>query len=308
MDMTLVQLRMLRELDRRSTIAAAAQALGYTPSAISQQLSNLEQAAGTELLERIGRNVRFTDAGRALVGHAADILERVDGARAALEAANGAVHGHIELTVFESVASNLLPALTTRLAADHPDLIVRSRLADPNDAVDGLMTGDVDLAFTIDYDVAPVRPVAGVTRQDVFEDRFFLVVPLDDDLARRTPRRTPVALSAVSDRTFIGPDLESSCGALIATACARAGFQPDVVHRLDDYRTAIAMVAAGHGVSLIPDLGLPCDSDGVRVLCLEEPVSRRIQLAYRTASATRPAVIAVCTALAELIEQQRYAA
>lgn len=308
MDLSIVQLRMLCEVERRGTLAAAAEALGYTPSAVSQQLANLEKVAGTQLLERIGRNVRFTDAGRALAAHAADILERVDGAQAALEAATGEVTGTVQLAVFESIASNLLPALLTRLEADHPDLVVNTRLGGPDLAGDDLASGEVDLAFTLDYDLAPVRPERGISYDDVFDDRFFLVVPLDDPLTLATQRGKAAKLADAADRRFIGPDLSTTCGQLIETACMSSGFRPNIVHRLDDYRTAIALVENGHGVSLIPDIGLPCGLDTVRILCLDEPVSRRIQLAYRTASAQRPAIVAVRNALSELIEAQRYAA
>ncbi len=126
MDLTLQQLRMLRELAAVGTIAATADLLGYTPSAVSQQLSALERAVGQPLLERVGRNVRLTDAGRVLVEHAHTVLDQVEAAQLALDQVNAEVRGDFTLTVYGSVATTLLPAMLTILDTRYPDLRVRT--------------------------------------------------------------------------------------------------------------------------------------------------------------------------------------
>ncbi|MEM9038595.1 MAG: LysR family transcriptional regulator [Actinomycetota bacterium] len=291
-DLSLVQLRMLREVARRGTMAAAADALGYTPSAISQQLAHLQQSAGVDLFERVGRNVHLTDAGYDLARRADTILGEVEAAGAALESSRTDVRGVVHVGLFESVATALLPSLLTRLAADHPDLEVRTTLADPGGAVDALSTGELDLAFSLEYDGVPWPLPDRLHSDHLRDDPFHLVVPTGHRIADG-----PVRLGDVADEPFIGSSPESPCGRLMMAACDAAGFRPDVVHRFDDYRTVLALVSAGHGISLVPELGL-CDvPSDVRVLPLAEPVVRRIVLTCRSASADRPAIAAVRRAL-----------
>jgi DNA-binding transcriptional LysR family regulator len=287
-DLTLQQLRMLRELASAGTIAATADSLGYTPSAVSQQLSALERAVGQPLLERVGRNVRLTDAGRVLVAHAHTVLDQVEAAQTALSQVNADVRGEIALTVYESVATTLLPSMLTILDTRHPDLRLRTRQVEPGPAVDMLARGEIDMAFTIDYPHAPTAQRDDVVQFAVADDHFHLVVSDDDPVRGHT-----VALASLTGRSMIAASPESSCGQCILVACRSAGFEPDLVHQLDDYATAMHLVAAGHGIALIPDLGLQWMPPGVRVIDIDPPVRRTIQLAYRRASADRPAVRAV---------------
>ncbi|MGI9604061.1 MAG: LysR family transcriptional regulator [Acidimicrobiales bacterium] len=296
MDVSLQQLRMLREVATRGTIAAAADSLGYTASAVSQQLGGIEKATGVAVLERVGRNVRLTDPGRELVRHATGVLDRMEAAQVAMEQVSNEVRGVLTLTVYESVAATLLAPLLARLGEAHPDLDIRTRQLDPEWSLDALTAGDIDLAFAIDYPHAPVAGRQGIIRHPIKDDRFHLVVPDDD------PLRGPCAsLTDVADRRFITSPMELTCGRCVVVACRDAGFEPDIHHELDDYPTALHLVAAGLGVALVPDLGLVHVPAGVRTLDIDPPVSRTIQLAYRTVSAERPAVIAVRDTLLEVV-------
>lgn len=298
MDFNLHQLRMLREVARRKTIAAAAESLGYTSSAISQQLANLEKATGVAVLERVGRNVRLTDAGRELVRHADDLLARFEAAQVAVERVNNEVRGQLDMAVYESVAATLLAPLLARLRSAYPDLSLRTRQADPDQALDALAAGDIDLAFAIDYRHAPAPPRDDIVRFPLLEDRFHLVVAENDAL--RGPR---VALADLANRPFISSPPSLSCGRCVVSACRDAGFDPDIVHQLDDYPTTLLLVAAGEGVALVPDLGLIEKPPGIRVIELEGTFSRTVQLAYRSASAGRPSIVAVRDALSDLIAE-----
>lgn len=295
MDMSIQQLRMLREVARRGTIVAAAETLGYTPSALSQQLSGLERATGVAVLERVGRNVRLTDAGRELVRHAGDLLASLEAARAAMEQVAGEVRGTIELAVYESVATTLLLPLLERLAVQHPDLRIRTRQLDVEPATEAVAAGEIDIGFTLDYSHAPMPRRAGLTFASVLEDEFHLVVPEGDEVTGR------VSLDAVAGRTFIAPATTASCGQCVVAACRSAGFEVEVGHQIDDFPTALRLVAAGAGVAIVPDLGLVHRPPGVRVVDIDPPLSRTIQLAYRTASADRPAVVAVRDALTAVV-------
>lgn len=298
MDISLQQLRMLREVAARGTIAAAAEALAYTPSAVSQQLAGLERATGVAVLERIGRNVRLTDAGRELVRHAESLLAGMEAAQVAMERVATDVRGELMMTVYESVAGTLLSPLLAKLAAGHPDLRLRTRQLDPDVAIDALAHGDIDLAFAIDYPHAPAPRRDDVVRFDLIDDAFHLVVPECD------PLRGPVVeLREVRDRPFVASPPALTCGRCVVAACRDAGFEPDIVHQLDDYPTTLDLIAAGQGVALVPELGL-CNLDArIRVLDLARPVSRTVQLAYRAASAERPAIVAIRDALVEVVAE-----
>ena len=296
MDMSLQQLRMLREVAHRGTIAAAAESLGYTASAVSQQLGGLEKATGVAVLERVGRNVRLTDAGRELVRHAEELLRGMEAAQVAMERVGTEARGVLDVTVYESVAATLLAPLLADLAARHEGLELRTRQMDPDAAIDALAGGDIDLAFAIDYPNAPAAPRDGVERYSIAWDRFHAVLPIDD------PAPGPVvALTDLVDRPFIASPPGLSCGRFLVAACRDAGFEPDIRHQLDDYPTSLHLVAAGQGVALVPDLGLVQVPPGLRILDLDPPLSRTVQLAYRQASATRPAVVAVRESLERVV-------
>jgi len=186
------------------------------------------------------------------------------------------------------VASTLLVPALERLRAQHPDLVVRSRQLDKEEAVDAVANGDVDLAFSMDYPNAPEGLRPGLESEDLLDDRFYAVVPADDPL-----RGPTVRLADLRDRELVAPPLVGACGHCVAVACRNAGFEPHVVHTIDSYPTVLRLVAAGAGAALLPSLALVDPPKGVRVLALADPFYRRIQMVFRTASADRPAVTAV---------------
>jgi molybdate transport repressor ModE-like protein len=297
-DLSLHQLRLLREVADRGTIAAAAEAAGYTPSAVSQQLAGLEKAAGTPVLERVGRNVRLTDAGRELVRHAETLLAQLEEAQVALERLGTDVRGTVEISVFESAAATLLAPTLTRIGARFPELRLRTRQMDPDAAFTALGRGDIDLAFVLDYPHAPGPQPADIERLHICTDWFRLVVPSDYSI-----RAGPVELASLAGHDFVASPPDLSCGRCISQACRDAGFEPDITHQLDDYPTTLRLIAGGAGISLIPDLGLIDIPPGVRVLELDRPMSRSLQLGYRKASAGRPGLQAVCEIVLEVARE-----
>lgn len=292
MDLTLHQLRLFLAVVEHDTISAAAEALGYTPSAISQQLGGLEQACGVPIFERVGRGLRLSDAGRVLVDHAHSVLNGAEAALAAVARVDSVIEGTVVVSAYESVASTLLPTLLTTARDRYPDLEIRVRQMDPDESIPALLRGDVDLAFTVDYPHSPLGPTAGVDTWDITHDRFHLVVPFDDALGAE-----PVPLGSLANRPFISSPPGMSCGECVIAACRAAGFEPIINHALDDYPTALRLVAAGEGVALVPDLGLVRPPQGIRVIPLQDAVTRDVQLAVRSASASRPSYLAVRDAL-----------
>src|SRR6185436_19308734 len=181
------RVRLLRELHARGTIAAVADALQFTPSAVSQQLASLEREAGVRLLERAGRGVRLTDAALVLVQHADALLERAALAEADLAAAAGTVTGRARVASFQSVGLRLaLPAMQA-LARDAPGLRCEFLEAEPEEALPALALGDVDLVLGDEWQHQPRSLPAGVERHELLRDRVRLVLPARHPATRRHP-------------------------------------------------------------------------------------------------------------------------
>lgn len=298
MDVSLRQLRMLRELAARGTISATAEALGYTPSAVSQQLGGLEAATGTPVLERVGRNVRLTDAGRELVHHAAVVLDRLEEAEVALQAATGAVAGRLRIATFESVVAPVLAPSLALAAARHPDLELSTTELDPDGGIAAVESGQIDIALVLDYPHAPGPRPATVDRHHLFTDRLHLVVPAGDPLADG-----PVPLAAVAERDLISSPRALSCGRCVVQACREAGFEPRLRHEIDNFGSVGHLVAAGLGVALLPGIALSSLPDDVRAIPLEERVERTVELVHRRASRGRPALDAMLGIFHEVVER-----
>src|ERR687894_3087392 len=187
------RLRLLRELHERGTIAAVADALQFTPSAVSQQLAMLERETGVRLLERAGRGVRLTDAGRVLVEHAGALLERAELAEADLAAAAGTVAGRARIASFQSVAFHLAVPAMQALAREAPGLRCELVEAEPEWSLPALALGDVDLVLADEWQHQPHARPAGVDRRDLHRDPVRLVLPEDHPVARAHEERVPLA-------------------------------------------------------------------------------------------------------------------
>jgi DNA-binding transcriptional LysR family regulator len=284
------RLRLLRELARRGTIAAVAEALAYTPSAVSQQLSALEREAGTALLERTGRRVALTPAALALVGHTEVVLERLERAAAELDAVRDGPAGPLRVGTFPSAARAIVPATLGALAAAHPDLEPQLRELDPAAVAAALRAGEVDAALVHDYDFVPGPPEPGVETVALFAEAMFVAAPRalaplpDDEHPLRRWRTAPWIVAPPTTR----------CGTMTLRACEAAGFTPRVRHVLDDFPAVLALVAIGGGVALVPELGIGPADPGVVLTPL--PMHRRTLAAYRRGAGDRPAIAAFVTA------------
>ncbi len=283
---------MLREVAQQGTIAAAAEQLGYTSSAVSQQLSSIEKTTGIAVLERVGRNVFLTDAGRELVGHATVILEQLERAQAALEAVGSKAIGVVRIGVMETIANSVLPEMLTELIEAHPDLDVRTREMDPTEAIDAVRSGELDMAFTVDMPGEVGSEDGRLARRLVAQDAFHVVVKPGDPLDVGV-----VELDDVEGRRLIASPPSMACGRSVRDACLDAGFEPNYAHQLEDYPTMLRLVGAGAGVGLVPDLGLREVPDNVVVVDLKDRLTRTIEIVWRQSSSDRPAIQAVLAAL-----------
>jgi DNA-binding transcriptional LysR family regulator len=291
------RLRLLRELKERGTIAAVADALQFTPSAVSQQLAMLEREAGVPLLERAGRGVRLTDAALVLVEHADALLERAAVAEADLAAAAGTVTGRGRIAGFQSVMLRLAIPAMAALAREAPRLRCEVIEAEPEDALPALTLGDIDLVIGDEWQHQPRRLPPGVERHELLSDPVQLVLPAEHPATRRHEHAVPLA--ELADDAWATGHTEMGWQEMTQRTCRElGGFDPDIRHRANDATISLALVARGLAVTMLPELPLPSDPAGIAVRPIAEgPVSRAIFAATRAADAARPSTQALLAAV-----------
>jgi DNA-binding transcriptional LysR family regulator len=289
------RLRLLRELQVRGTLAAVAEALSYSPSSVSQQLSELEREAGVALLERVGRGVRLTDAGNVLVAHAEALLARMEEAEADLAASAGAVVGTVRVTSFQTGAVNLLPAALTAVAAEHPALRVEVVQAETGPALRSLALGQVDLVIGIEYDHVPEPRDPAIERERLLDERLLLALPPGHP---RAAGARAVRLAGLAGETW-GAGNVGGHAALVVRACnLLGGFQPDIRHQSDDLLVLRALVAAGHALTFLPELLAARGGEAVALRPIADAELRReVFLAARRDALGRPALTVVRDAI-----------
>jgi DNA-binding transcriptional LysR family regulator len=288
------KLRVLREVETRGTIAAAAAALRYTPSAVSQQLATLQAEAGVALVERVGRSVRLTDAGRRLVRHADEILSRLEEAEAEL-AGGDAVRGTVRVSAFQTAALALLPRAIAELGARHPDLRVEYTEAEAEESLPLLAGGGLDLVIAEEYDHLPRPRDPRLRREELGRDPILVALPEGHRMARLG---RPVPLVKLAAEPWATGRSDTLFADMVLRACRGAGFEPDLQHRANDLKILFELVAAGHAVALAPGLANPPAIAGVTALpTAGRPLGRTIFTAVRRSSARQPAVEALLGAL-----------
>ncbi|WP_054811930.1 LysR family transcriptional regulator [Nocardia arizonensis] len=272
------KLRLLRELAHRGTIAAVAEALSYTPSAVSQQLTALEREAGRPLLTRTGRRVALTPAGALLVEHTETVLADLERAEAALAATDPEPTGSVRLGAFPTaLATIVLPAMRAIGAAGHPVEVTVTEV-DPADVADLLRGGELDMALVHEYDNVPTALGSGIELEPLLDEIVYLAAP--------EAREPGEAIRAHAESRWIVGNPGTLCHTMTVRSCQAQGFEPRVAHRVDDFPTVLQLVAAGAGVALIPQLAVAEVPDGVILTPL--PIGRRTRIAYRRGSRTRP--------------------
>jgi DNA-binding transcriptional LysR family regulator len=287
------RLRLLREVAARGTLAAAAEALNFTPSAVSQQLAVLERETGVRLLERSGRRVRLTDAGGRLVEHAELVLAQLEQAEADLARGQKTVRGMVRLGAFPTAARGLVPGAAALLRAAHPDLRVVLHELEPHESLPAVRLGELDVAVIHQYDLLPRRREPGVTSPLLAEDPLSVALPPGHPAAGDAIR-----LSDLRDERWIGGQPDTSCYAIVLRACALAGYSPEVDFHSNDFSVVLALVEAGLGVALVPDLALRhLTTTAVLRPVAEAPLGRELRVAIRRGSRDRPAVAAAVDAL-----------
>lgn len=280
--MDLRRLHVLREVGRSGSLTAAAAALSFTTSAVSQQVTKLERDMGVPLLERHPRGAVLTEAGRALLRYADDIDRSIDAARAEMSEFADLRRGQLRLGTFPTVGASLMPEVVLAFRARHPDVTVTVVSARRAGLVDRLKRRDIELTLLWDYPWQRVDD-AELSTTTLRKDPTLLLLPRSHPLAGVDVVRA----EQLRDEQWVVRD-EHPVADVLRRVCRRAGFEPEVAFAANDYQETQGMVAAGIGIALAPQLALSALRADIVAVPLHDSPSRRILLAHladRTLSA-----------------------
>jgi DNA-binding transcriptional LysR family regulator len=279
------RLRVIDAVARHGSVTGAARELHYSQPSVSHHLARLEAETGAQLLQRVGRGIRLTAAGRLLAARAAEIIGRLDAADAELSAHVGLTAGRVRLAGYSSAIGSLVPPAVAALAASHPGLEVGLTDTHPPDALELLRAGRVEVAVIFRYDETDPEP-AGVRLHHLLDDPVYLLSP-----------RGGRGLAALREATWIAGC--ERCRSHLLALCAAEGFEPRIGYTSDDMVVMQALVAAGLGVTTLPGLALRAHrSDGV--VATELPGSQRhVYAATYGDPPDPPATAALLAALAQ---------
>jgi DNA-binding transcriptional LysR family regulator len=285
------RLKILNEVAHRGSFSAAAEALDYTQSAISQQIATLEAEAGMTLLQRHPRGVSLTAAGQTLVGHSEGILARLESAEAALAAIAGLRGGRLRMASFPTAGATLMPLAIATFRARYPDVELTLTEGEPEQIAPRLRAGEIDLALLFEFDGSATQDE--LTRTELLEDPLYLALPLDHRLTKKRKLR----LEDLREEAWVQTSSSSPCARHVVRSAHAAGFEPHVAFESDDYQTVQGLVAAGVGVALIPELALTVVRDDIEIRALDPRPPVRQVVAATPAGArllpTAPAMLAV---------------
>ncbi|MCF3131885.1 LysR family transcriptional regulator [Streptomyces olivochromogenes] len=291
----LQRLRALHAVSVHGSVGAAAAALGYTPSAVSQQIAKLERETRTVLLERDGRGVRLTAEAHPLVAAAQELLAIVERAETELEQRRGIPAGRLTVAAFASAARGLLPGVLADLAVRHPALDARLSEVDPHLSIGMVAKGAIDLSVVHDWDIAPLALPPGVEQAVIGDDQCTLLVPRGHPFARLDAVRR----EDLGGERWVCQPPGRVCHEWLVRTLRIAGHEPEIVHQADENPTLVALVAAGLGICLIPRLGRGPLPAGVVEVALDPAPVRRLYALWRTGAARRPAIAETVRTLRE---------
>jgi DNA-binding transcriptional LysR family regulator len=278
------RLAVLVAVARTGSVTAAARELHYAQPTVSHHLARLEAETGSRLIQRVGRGIRLTEAGRLLAERGSEILARLDSAAEELAAYTGLTAGRVRLAAFPSALGTLVPRAAASFAAAHPEVDLRFTEAEPPAALRLLRSGDVEAALVFSYPGDPDLP--GLRHEVLLDEPTYLVVPSDLPGDRLSDHR---------DRPWIAGC--ERCRSELLRACADAGFTPDIRFTTDDYVAVQRLVGAALGVATLPGLALAAHRhDRIRAVALPGR-TRRIGIAVLGDPPDPPGTVALLECL-----------
>src|SRR3954470_9710839 len=273
--LSLPRLRVLHAAARTGSLTSAAEALSYTTSAVSQQITLLERETNARLLERHARGVRLTEAGRVLVEHTMAALDALDAAEEALVELQRGEGGRLRFASFPTANAVMMPRALAAFRGSHPgvELILSER--DRDEGLAGVAERDLDLALVYEFSLVPVVVAPTVRLRPLLTEAVYIMLPKDHRLARRRRLR----MGDLAEEAWIQGVRSGSTLDVWPTAGRAAGVEPQIVFRTDDQTTVRGLVAAGLGIAMVPSLILSSLPPGVVVRALDQTTLTRTIMA-----------------------------
>ncbi len=293
----LKRLRVLRAVAERGSFSGAAEDLYVSQSAVSQQIATLESEVGEPLLLRLREGPVLTDAGQLLVSHAEVAMARLEQAERELASLSGLESGELRLVSFASASATVVSRAISRFHETHPGIRLHLTEAEPEDSIPALRRGSFDIAVVYDFELAPFPPDEDLAMRPVIDERMHLALPPDHRLAGCSE----VAIAELADDSWLCGSSDSSCRRLTLRSCELAGFVPDIAYESDEYTVMQALVSAGMGVTLVPDLALMLPSPDIALAeVVPDPPVRRVWAATLQAGCRSAAAVAMVDTLSEV--------
>ncbi|QAB16784.1 LysR family transcriptional regulator [Leucobacter muris] len=290
------RLRLLWELHARGTVAAVAEALNYSPSAVSQQLAVLEREAGAQLLRRAGRTLELTPAGEVLVAETAELLAGLERAEAALHRVREAVVGTIRVAAFQTAMLSVLPGALRRLRERYPGLRVEVVQYEPGAALQETWIRSFDLVVAEQYPGHAAEHFQGLDREPLTRDPIRLAVPPSGAGDPRFDRAERI--EDLAELPWVMEPQGAATRHWAEQACRTAGFEPDVRYETADLQAHIGFIESGNAVALLPGLVHVGAAPRLRLIELPDRPHRTVFTAVRASQGRHPALAAVREALA----------
>jgi len=244
------RLKVLQEVAQQGSFSAAADALSFTQSAISQQIAALERETGATLLRRGPGGVTLTDAGRALVSHTVAVLARLADAERELAAIAGLRGGRVRLASFPTAGATLVTNAVSVFAERHPEVELSLTEGEPNETVPRLRRGEFELALVYDYGLGSMDLEQGLELVHLLDDPLSVVLPPGHGLASRRA----VEIAQLAEEPWVGGVRGGLCNEMLLRSCQEEGFEPHVAFESNDHQVLLGLVSAGVGVTLLPEL------------------------------------------------------
>ncbi|HEX6358676.1 LysR family transcriptional regulator [Actinophytocola sp.] len=289
-------LRALRSVAALGTLARAADELGFTASAVSQQIKRLERQLGVTVLAPAGRGVVLTPAGQAIVDSATDVFQALERcAEAAQSVGEGAPRGTLRVVAFSTAVRGLLAPVLPRLSTRCPDLTVHITEQDPDRALHSVDAGTADLAIGHDADGLPVPLPSSLLQRHLHTDVGDVVMHGTHPLARLD---RPLTSADLAGHAWVTSPPGTVCHQWFRRLFADVPEHPDVRHLIDDFTTQLSLVASAEVIALIPRLARPPLRDDLVARPLRRPPTREVHAAWRRSANASPAVQALLAELA----------
>ena len=294
------RLQVLAEVIRRGSFSAAADALSYTQSAVSQSIARLESEVGATLVVRDRRGVKPTAAGATLVEHAEAIFAQIETAEAELAAVLGVRGGRLRVASFPSAGATLMPLAVATFRRGHPDVALTLAEGEPEEIAPRLRANEFDLALLFEFPGVRERPSGGLRAVTLLEDPMHVALPANHRLASKRRLKLP----DLQGEDWVQTSAPSPCARHVVRLCLAAGFEPNVTFESDDYETVQGLVAAGVGVALIPRLALTHVHPGivVRELSPRSP-ARKVVAATMSGPGVAPAARTMLKILSDVAKE-----